>query len=706
MLRRTRVPPTRSTPRPEALYTLGVELTRELDLGRLLELLARRAAEAMGAAAGTVFLWDETTGRLVPRAGHGPEAAGQLPCALGERLAGRVAERREAELVDEPPAASSPGTEGGGVATALAAPLLCAGRLLGVLTLRGDSSSRRFTPPDLEAFSRFAPQAAIAIENARLHGEAVSRARQLQTLHKLAQALTAVLDTRQVAGEILQALRVLFPDTFALLWGRGEETETLRLVEMIGCRRGDSLVRRRLRFGEGLVGLVAATRKPIVSVDLARDPRVVNPALVLAEGAVSCAILPLVHRDRLVGVLSVLTHQTHRFTPEELDLLASFAVTAAISIENARLYAAAQQEVAERAQAEAALREKTEELDRLFTLTLDLLCIAGTDGRFRRVNPAWSRLLGYRPDELEGQALLDYVHPDDRQVTQQALAALAEGREVLDFINRYRAKDGSYRWIEWRSRPYAGNLIFAAARDVTDRRRAEEALRLRTRQLEALRMVGEELARELDIAKLLTLIVRRAVELVGATGGTVFLPEGPDGPLTARASTRAQDWLLQLRFRRGEGVAGQVAERGTGLTVNDYRTWPGANPLVLAHSRVTAVVGEPLIYREQLVGVVVLDSEDESRPFTGSDRQTLALFAAQAAVAIENARLYEAARRRADQLALLNEIGRTLTTTLDPERVAEQILVAVQTLYCPAPSPGCGRTARKRGCSAIWSGST
>jgi len=126
--------------------------------------------------------------------------------------------------------------------------------------------------------------------------------------------------------------------------------------------------------------------------------------------------------------------------------------------------------------AEMRLREKTEELERYFNQSLDLLCIADTDGYFRRLNPEWQKSLGYAVDELVGRRFLDFVHPDDVAATLQALADLTEQKVILNFVNRYRAKDGTYRWIEWRSYP-SGNTIYAVARDITERRRAEEELR-------------------------------------------------------------------------------------------------------------------------------------------------------------------------------------------------------------------------------------
>jgi PAS domain S-box-containing protein len=135
-------------------------------------------------------------------------------------------------------------------------------------------------------------------------------------------------------------------------------------------------------------------------------------------------------------------------------------------------------DVTAKKEAEEAVREKTEEFNTFFDVALDLLCIADTSGTFRKVNVTWEKTLGYAIDELEGKSFLGFVHPDDIPGTLQAIEQLSSRKEVTGFTNRYRCRDGSYRWIEWRSFP-AGDLIYAAARDMTERLAVEEALRER-----------------------------------------------------------------------------------------------------------------------------------------------------------------------------------------------------------------------------------
>jgi PAS domain S-box-containing protein len=132
---------------------------------------------------------------------------------------------------------------------------------------------------------------------------------------------------------------------------------------------------------------------------------------------------------------------------------------------------------------ELELMIKQKELDTYFNVSLDLLCIANIEGYFLRLNPAWEEVLGYPLEQLTGSRFIDYVHPDDLELTQDAMKNLSQQLEVKQFVNRYRCQDGTYRWIEWRSKP-EGREIYAVARDITERMKAEEKLAESERLLE------------------------------------------------------------------------------------------------------------------------------------------------------------------------------------------------------------------------------
>ena len=126
-------------------------------------------------------------------------------------------------------------------------------------------------------------------------------------------------------------------------------------------------------------------------------------------------------------------------------------------------------DITERKQAE-------ERLEQFFSVNLDLLCVADLEGNFIKVNKAWESILGYSTTELEHRKFLEFVHPEDMDSTLEAMSTLGKQEQVLNFVNRFRCMDGSYRFIEWRSQPL-GNFIYAAARDITERKQTEDALR-------------------------------------------------------------------------------------------------------------------------------------------------------------------------------------------------------------------------------------
>jgi PAS domain S-box-containing protein len=123
------------------------------------------------------------------------------------------------------------------------------------------------------------------------------------------------------------------------------------------------------------------------------------------------------------------------------------------------------------------LKQAQTERDRFFTISLDLLCIVGFDGYFRRLNPAWSNALGYSIAELFAKPLLEFVHPDDRQATAAEGKKLLAGTSSISFENRYICKDGSYKCLLWTASPFSEEgLIYSVGHDITSRKQAESKL--------------------------------------------------------------------------------------------------------------------------------------------------------------------------------------------------------------------------------------
>jgi len=126
-------------------------------------------------------------------------------------------------------------------------------------------------------------------------------------------------------------------------------------------------------------------------------------------------------------------------------------------------------------------KEYTQEKDieGFLEVNLDILCVSDTTGNFHKVNRKFREILGYRAEEVEGKSLLSFVHEEDISDTLVVLGELNDGKMVSGFMNRYRHKDGTYRYIEWYSQPGAGKFIYSSARDVTEKqKKVTEALRL------------------------------------------------------------------------------------------------------------------------------------------------------------------------------------------------------------------------------------
>ena len=117
-----------------------------------------------------------------------------------------------------------------------------------------------------------------------------------------------------------------------------------------------------------------------------------------------------------------------------------------------------------------------ESLLKLFDMSVDLLAVAGTDGYFKRLNPAFERVLGFNADELMAKPFIEFVHPEDRAATLREVEKLSQGEKTLRFENRYRCKDGSYKWLSWTSAPNEDGYVYAVARDVTEAKRSLDHL--------------------------------------------------------------------------------------------------------------------------------------------------------------------------------------------------------------------------------------
>ena len=285
------------------------------------------------------------------------------------------------------------------------------------------------------------------------------------------------------------------------------------------------------------------------------------------------------------------------------------------------------------------------------------VAITDHSGRFLLVNPSFCRLLGRPAGELLRTRWQDVTHPDDRHA-QEAFErnALAGRARFYQAEKRYLRPDGSSVWATI-SQSMVGKrgrarYFISQVQDVSERRRAEELLLRRGEELTALYETTLGLISRLEPTSLLQAILSRAAALVGAVHAYLYvLDEGAD-QLIVRAGIGVFAEHIGMRLGRGEGLGGRVWESGKPLAIDDYSRWSGR---VSGFDFVRTAVGIPLRTGDDFIGVLGLVRLEEGRPFDADDLTLLSRFGHMASLALENARLYEAAqvelaeRRRAEK---------------------------------------------------------
>ena len=217
-----------------------------------------------------------------------------------------------------------------------------------------------------------------------------------------------------------------------------------------------------------------AILKPDVMVvpDTLEDARFRKNALVTGEPHIRFyAGAPLITENgHALGSLCVMDQTPRNLTGAQKDALRSLSRLVVAQMELRRSVSDLSSAIRDR-------RLRENEIDQLFTLSLDMLCIAGFDGYFKRINPAWEKTLGRPAAELLSKPYFEFIHPDDLAATLAEAKTIDQGGQSMSFENRFRCADGSYKWLLWNATPSAGQeLIFAVARDITARKQAERRL--------------------------------------------------------------------------------------------------------------------------------------------------------------------------------------------------------------------------------------
>jgi GAF domain-containing protein/CheY-like chemotaxis protein len=706
--------------RVKAAAEVGRLLASTLDADRILDLIAGKCRELLGADGFCLFRL-EADGHLRHARGlglHQEFMATHAP-ALGEGAVGKAArERRAIETTDilndssitlSPEARARIAEEG--TRAIVAVPLVVRDEVLGALAVYHPPGYRA-PAEEVEFLETLASHAAAALDNARLFAQTRRRQEMAETLAAMTQTLTGSLELATVLSLVADGVRRLLGCDGGAV-GLVDPDGTIRMTAGVGCG-ASTFSRVVVRPGQGIGGQVLARGEPFWTSDYCNDPRVSRDFAEQARvaGLVAGLAVPVKLGDQVVGVLWALYSRPRQTSPEDIALGTDLARVVAVAVQNARLYEAARRREAEaRALFEVGrlINTATLDPDRVLDLIVDRardLMRVRACGIFRVDGPESLRYVrgaGLSAAFVEalsiplgqgtsGRAIRERSAVWSVDILNDPGVSLDPATRALVEHEGYRAvlsvpieiKDASYGCLAaywWDAHEPTGTEIATLSSLATLAAVALENARLyhetRTHavRLESLNRVGRAVSASLRLDEVLEQVAQAAAALFGATLATVWVADEESRVLTRRASHGDRSILatLPVRLGYGQGGAGRVAAERRALV--DVRVDREPNLLVRERSMdvgITSFTGVPVLLGDRLLGVLGIGRRDET-PLSAADQALLEALMGQAAIAIENARLYEAAQQHEAEAVALAEASLRFGATLRREAVVESL---------------------------------
>ena len=319
-------------------------------------------------------------------------------------------------------------------------------------------------------------------------------------------------------------------------------------------------------------------------------------------------------------------------------------------------------DITQRKRAEEALRESERHFHSLFDNATIGMYRTTPDGRILLSNHAAVHMLGFDSFEEMAKRNLEKDGSDAEYPRSQFRERMQNEGSVIGLESAWTKKDGSIIFVRESAtavQDTQGNILYydGTFEDISARKLAEGELRLRVEELAALQATVLEITAPHDLHTLLQTITERAAQLVGARSGGLYLCDPGHREVRLAVSYHTPHDYTGTILRYGEGAAGSVAQTGKPLIIDDYRIWHDRATVFEGEQPFSAVLSAPMIWQDQVIGVIHVLNDVESRRFKQTDLALLTLFANHAAIAVENIRLYEEAQ---------NEIT-------ERERVEEQL---------------------------------
>ncbi|MBI3764193.1 MAG: GAF domain-containing protein [Chloroflexi bacterium] len=606
---------------------------------------------------------------------------------------------RTAEELAAMPAPQSPvGDASRTSASLLFAPLRLGARVIGTISAQSYTLNA-YDREHLDLLLGVAQQAAIAIQNARLYAAQQRQRKLAETLRDMATALNATLDLNQILNRLLEGLAELIPyDSCSVMLVEGEY---LRIVAGRGFPQSVADLRFSLTT-DALFDEIRRTQRPLVLEDAQTDDRFGRWAG--TDHVRGWMGVPLISKGAVIGNLTVDSRTPGIYAERDAEIAFAFASQAAIAIENARLYAEARAradelallarlgEALNRAQsADETLRLGLVEAVKLVNCERGSIILleakSGTLQMFSHIGqpPEEVRDFGARrPTAETGTFAFSIGRGEMVEVTDSATDPRIAGRRA----------SMSRQFTEVPLQTGAGVIgvivVDGLPRDDRDRRLLRaiadlaaaalekagllEGTRQRALALATLHATALDIGSQTELPGLLQTIVERAAQLLDASGGGLYLCDQARQEVRLVVSHTSPRDYTGVVLRYGEGAAGRVAQTGEPLIIEDYRAWPGRAAVYEDDNPFRAVLCAPMIWKGRVTGVISVLHYAEDRRFTRSDLDLLVLFASQAAVAVENTRLLDETRHRAEEQRLLYNATRDFTAALDEAAVLRAIV--------------------------------
>ena len=313
------------------LFDLGRQVTGVLDLEELLKQIPRLIKRLISFEAFAVYLLDERRGELRVAYSVGyPEGEPPRRLKFGQGLVGAAVENEQPLLVNDLEADPRYVEFVPGMHSEIVVPLLHKSRPIGALNILSRSLDA-FTPADVAIVRQFGAHVAVALVNARLYERSRLDADAFETLAEIGRDVASILDVDELLTRIAQLTKRLIEYRTVGLFLLNENLE---LEIKVAVKYGEQVEIPRIALGEGLVGYAALHKEPVLVPDVSQDPRYIK----IVEDVRSELALPLMLKDRCIGVIDLESPQRDAFSKRDVEILTLLAGQAAVAIENANLY--------------------------------------------------------------------------------------------------------------------------------------------------------------------------------------------------------------------------------------------------------------------------------------------------------------------------------------------------------------------------------